>query len=178
MQRIRRAAYVICFYRWARSEILNTLASIIISFVLYENQKRTWRSSHGDPVSIFWREMEPAPARQKGASGTFVSRQNHRINSHRNCSVEMSKITKIEFVLPRIAVSSLRVSTSFEKPSSLSTDDAILSRTFRRHDDQPEQGKKLNKNKHQRQIQGQKWVRNFKDSLRILRDSLLNPRPF
>lgn len=41
--------------------------------------------------------------------------------------------------LPQTVAFSPRVSSSSQKPSSLSTDDAILSRTFRRHDDQPEQ---------------------------------------
>ena len=43
----------------------------------------------------------------------------------------------LENILPPTAAFSLRVSSSFEKLVSLSADDAILSRIFRRHVDQP-----------------------------------------
>ena len=43
----------------------------------------------------------------------------------------------LENILPPTAAFSLRVSSSFEKLVFLSTDDAILSRIFRRHVDQP-----------------------------------------
>ena len=43
----------------------------------------------------------------------------------------------LENTLPPTAAFSLRVSSSFEKLVSLSADDAILSRIFRRHVDQP-----------------------------------------
>lgn len=51
----------------------------------------------------------------------------------------MLQIRRIDFVLPQTVAFSPHVSPSSQKPSSLSIDDAILSRTFRRHDDQPEQ---------------------------------------
>ena len=59
-------------------------------------------------------------------------------------------------ILPLRAASSPRVSPSFQKLSSLSTDDAILSKTFRTRDDQPDKERE----KHLRSCNERKSIAN------------------